>query len=172
MSMFCNVMMLLLLYVHVCVTRTGWKTRPRPKTVIFSINKSNQINLSSHLFSLSVCLSVCLSVSLSLSLSVSVSLSHPPSNPSSIKNEWVTLRQTTPGFNSSITPHEAAVYLFVGCLTSQQHASVSQGRICSDHFTCCHTAIEVVDSTFHLTQSQYTDAGLTSPSADPISQGA
>ena len=32
--------------------------------------------------------------------------------------------------------------LFVGCLTSQQHASVSQGRICSDIFTCCHTEIE------------------------------
>ena len=31
------------------------------------------------------------------------------------------------------------VCLFVGCLTSQQHASVSQGRICSDKFTCCHT---------------------------------
>ena len=48
MSMFCNVMMLLLLYVHVCVTRTGWKTRPQPKTVILSIKKSNQIksNLS------------------------------------------------------------------------------------------------------------------------------
>ena len=47
--MFCNVMMLLLLYAHVCVTRTGWKTRPRPKTVILSINKSiNQsINQSS-----------------------------------------------------------------------------------------------------------------------------
>ena len=43
MSMFCNVMMLLLLYVHVCVTRTGWKTRPWPKTVILSIKKSNQI---------------------------------------------------------------------------------------------------------------------------------
>ena len=26
--------------------------------------------------------------------------------------------------------------LLVGCLTSQQHASVSQGRICSDNFTC------------------------------------
>ena len=48
MSMFCNVMMLLLLYVHVCVTRTGWKTTPRPKTAILSIKKSNQIisNLS------------------------------------------------------------------------------------------------------------------------------
>ena len=39
MSMFCNVM-LLLLYVHVCVTRTGWKTRPRPKTVILLIKQS------------------------------------------------------------------------------------------------------------------------------------
>ena len=36
--------MYLLLYVHVCVTRTGWKTRPRPKTVILPIKKSNQIN--------------------------------------------------------------------------------------------------------------------------------
>ena len=49
--------------------------------------------------------------------------------------------------------------LFVGCLTSQQHASVSQGRICEDNFTCCHTEIEVADQTFHLTQSQYTDTG-------------
>ena len=34
--------MYLLSYVHVCVTRTGWKTRPRPKTVILPIKKSNQ----------------------------------------------------------------------------------------------------------------------------------
>ena len=60
----------------------------------------------------------------------------------------------------------------VGCLTSQQHASVSQGRICSDNFTCCHTEIEAADPTFHLTQSQYTDTGPTSPSADPITPGA
>ena len=45
------------------------------------------------------------------------------------------------------------VCLFVGCLTSQQHASVSQGRICTDNFTCCHTEIEAADPTFHLTQS-------------------
>ena len=64
------------------------------------------------------------------------------------------------------------VCLLVGCLTSQQHASVSQGRICSDNFTCCHTEIEVADQTFYLTQSQYTDTGLTSPSADPITPGA
>ena len=60
----------------------------------------------------------------------------------------------------------------VGCLTSQQHASVSQGRICVDNFTCYHTEIEVADPTFYLTQSQYTDTGPTSPSADPITPGA
>ena len=43
------------------------------------------------------------------------------------------------------------VCLFVGCLTSQQHASVSQGRICSGNFKCCHTEIEVADPTFYLT---------------------
>ena len=62
--------------------------------------------------------------------------------------------------------------LFVGCLTSQQHASVSQERIYSDNFTCCHTEIGVADQTFHLPQSQYTDSGPTSPSADPITPGA
>ena len=55
------------------------------------------------------------------------------------------------------------VCLLVGCLTSQQHASVSQGRIYSDNFTCCHTEIEVEDQTFHLTQSQYTDTGPAVP---------
>ena len=62
--------------------------------------------------------------------------------------------------------------LLVGCLTSQQQASVSQGRICSDNFICCHTEIEVAHQTFYLTQSQYTDTGPTSPSADPITPGA
>ena len=64
------------------------------------------------------------------------------------------------------------VCLLVGCLTSQQHASVSQGQICSDNYTCCHTEIEAADQTFHLTQSQYTDTGPTSPSADPMMPGA
>ena len=62
--------------------------------------------------------------------------------------------------------------LFVGCLTPQQHASVSQGQICSDNFTCGHTEIQVADQTFYLTQSQYTDTGPTSPSTDPITPGA
>ena len=39
-------------------------------------------------------------------------------------------------------------------------------------FTCCHTEIEVADQTVCLTQSQYTDTGLTSPSTDPIIPGA
>ena len=57
--------------------------------------------------------------------------------------------------------------LLVGCLTSQQQASVPQERMCSDKFTCCHTEVEDADQTFYLIQSQYTDTGLTSPSADP-----
>ena len=60
----------------------------------------------------------------------------------------------------------------LACLTYQQYASVSQGRICSDNFTCCHTEIEVADKTFYLTQSQYTDTGPISPSADRIMPGA
>ena len=66
---------------------------------------------------------------------------------------------------------QRVVCLLVGCLTSQQHASESQGWICSDSFTCCHTEIEAADQTSYLTQSQYTDTGLTSPSADPITPG-
>ena len=66
----------------------------------------------------------------------------------------------------------STVCLFAGCLSSQQHASVSQGRICTDNFTCCHTEVEAADQTFHLTQSQYTDTGPTSPSADPVTPGA
>ena len=35
----------------------------------------------------------------------------------------------------------------------------------------CHTEVEAADQTFYLTQSQYTDTGLTSPSVDPITPG-
>ena len=44
------------------------------------------------------------------------------------------------------------VCLLVACLTSQQHASIYQGRICTDNFTCCHPEIEVADQTIFLTQ--------------------
>ena len=70
-------------------------------------------------------------------------------------------------------PHITQLWVVVvGSLTSQQHASVSQGRICSNIFICCHTEIEVADQTFHLTQSRYTDTGPTSPSTDLITPGA
>ena len=71
-----------------------------------------------------------------------------------------------------LTSPENCFLSFVGCLTSQQHAVASQGRICLDNRTYCHTEIEVADRTFHLTQPQYTDTGPTSPSADPITPGA
>ena len=76
--------------------------------------------------------------------------------------------------SASFTPSLAsvAVCVFVGCLTSQQQACVSQGRICSDNLTCSHAEIEVADPTFYLTQSQCTDTGPTSPSADPVAPGA
>ena len=66
------------------------------------------------------------------------------------------------------------------CLTSQQHAGVFQGRICltsqqiaylrdgtvSTRSVCCHTKTDIVDQTCHLTQSQCTDTGPTSPRTD------
>ena len=42
------------------------------------------------------------------------------------------------------------------------------GGICSDNSTYRHIEIEVADQTHFLAQSRYTDRGLTSPSADPI----
>ena len=83
-------------------------------------------------------------------------------------------QRLTTKFRSFITHHRSLqfVCLLVACLTSQQHASVSQGRICSDNCTCCHTEMEVADQTFHLSQSQYTDTGPTSPSTNPITPGS
>ena len=69
-------------------------------------------------------------------------------------------------------PALSFVCLLVGCLRPQQHASVSQERICSDNFMCCHPEIEVADQAFHLTQSQYTDTGPIIPRADLITPGA
>ena len=53
--------------------------------------------------------------------------------------------------------------LIVGWLRSRQHASVSQGWIYTENYTCCHTEKEVAGQTFYLIQSQYTDSGPTSP---------
>ena len=82
-------------------------------------------------------------------------------------NKWNVTHQTV-----TTEKNPRRVCLLVGCLMSQQHASVSQGRICEDNFMCCHTETEVADQTFYLTQSQYTDTKPTSPSADPITPGA
>ena len=43
--------------------------------------------------------------------------------------------------------------VLLSCLSSQQHASVSEGWICSD---ICHTEIEVADQTYYLTHSTLT----------------
>ena len=43
---------------------------------------------------------------------------------------------------------------FLACLMSKQHARVSQGQICSNSCTCCHTEKEVADPSCYLTQSQ------------------
>ena len=67
---------------------------------------------------------------------------------------------------------EGPACLLVGCLRSQQHASVSQVQTCSHSCTCFHTETEVADQTFYLIQSQYIDTGPASPSADPIPPGA
>ena len=58
--------------------------------------------------------------------------------------------------------HNELVGCLLAYLTPQQHVSVSQGRICLDKFTCCHTEIEVADQTLYLTPSQYTDTEPTS----------
>ena len=66
------------------------------------------------------------------------------------------------------------VCLFAGWLLNVPATcySVSRGRIYSDNCTRCHTEVETAVQTFYLTQSQYTDTGPTSPSADPITPGA
>ena len=56
-----------------------------------------------------------------------------------------------PGVVGAATGLLRPVLLFVGCLASQQHANVSQGRICLDKLMCCHTEVEVADQTFYLT---------------------
>ena len=53
------------------------------------------------------------------------------------------------------------ICLLVGFFNSQQHASVSQGRICSI-VRAATLEIEVAGQTVYLTRSLYTDTGLTS----------
>ena len=76
-----------------------------------------------------------------------------------------------PSLHGRLQPALLEVCWLVACLTSQQQASICQRWICSDILTCCHTKIEAADQTFYLTQWQYTDTRLTSPSTDPITPG-
>ena len=70
---------------------------------------------------------------------------------------------------ASVTQQFVGLFCFVGCLTFQQHASVSKGQICSDNCTCCHTQTDIADKTFYLAQPQYTDTGTRT---DPLTPGA
>ena len=73
--------------------------------------------------------------------------------------------------------HCLSVCLLVA-LTSQQHASVSQGRNCSNNYTCCHTETEVADQTLtpgawqgsHWNAS-FLVAGMTRPRKNPVASG-
>ena len=56
------------------------------------------------------------------------------------------------------------------CCTYLVHAGSLP--ICEKPHVNSHTEIEIADQPFYLTQSQYTDTGPTSPSADPITPGA
>ena len=76
---------------------------------------------------------------------------------------------TSPGPRRPLDPGLA--FLVWSCHKFDPCAGVSQGGICSNNGICCHTAIEVADQTFYLTQSQYTDTGLSSLSADSITPG-
>ena len=66
-------------------------------------------------------------------------------------------------------PHNQChkLLLFLGYCPSNAPC-VSQGPICSDSSTTCHTEIEVADQT---TQSQCTDTGPTSPCCHPKTPG-
>ena len=60
----------------------------------------------------------------------------------------------------------------VGCVTSRQHASVSQGRICLHSCRRCHTETKVANQTHCLIWPLYAYTGPTSPRAEPIMPGA
>ena len=62
--------------------------------------------------------------------------------------------------------------LLVGCSMPQRLIGVSQAQICSDGYAYCQTEIEAAGQTCCLTQSQNTDAGPASPSAEPALPGA
>ena len=44
----------------------------------------------------------------------------------------------------------SVLLLYIGCFTSKQLTSVSQGQNCSDNCLCCHTEREVANQIFYL----------------------
>ena len=76
------------------------------------------------------------------------------------------------GVHAFVSLYGKVAVFVVCCLTLKQHASVSQGLICSDNCKCYHIETEVEGQTFYLTQSWCIDTGPTGPSADPILPGA
>ena len=95
----------------------------------------------------------------------------PIANPAKYRSRWKKKGQAEREMDGQ---HSRVVV--VGWLVAERPSNMRvylrDGSICSDNFTCCHTETEVADPTFHLTQSQYTDTGPTSPSADPTTPGA
>ena len=92
---------------------------------------------------------------------------HLPSGPDRVACESQGEEEEVETDSGSTDLSDEPIMFVFFCLMSQQHASVSQGRICSDNCTCSHTEIEVADQTFYLTHSQHTDTGPTSPRPDP-----
>ena len=75
-------------------------------------------------------------------------------------------------FSCSCCLRLCRVCLFVGCLlnVSATCECISGTEPLRQFYVLPHW--EVADQTFHLTQSQYTDTGPTSPSTDPLTPGA
>ena len=63
------------------------------------------------------------------------------------------------------------VYILESTLRPSNMQCVSRRQICLVSCTCPHIEKEAADQTCHLTQSQCTGTGPTSPGADPVTPG-
>ena len=98
-------------------------------------------------------------------------LLRPTSQTNASLKQTVTANAFT-GRNISLSSGSSSIVcLLVGCKTSQQHACISQGGICRDNCTCCHTEIEFADKTISSSHSTLTpdqpDPALTLPRQAP-----
>ena len=67
------------------------------------------------------------------------------SAPRTVSKDCIQKERTVP--TGSVGPGHRKVIIVVDCSTSKQHASIPQGRTCSDNCTYHHTEIKVEDST-------------------------